>query len=97
MSEQPPQSNPYAADKSTSGLNVLPLLALILAFFLPFASIVLGHISLSQMKKGTMSVENRGLALAGLILGYVLTALAVAGVVVYFWLMAMIVNGNTSY
>ena len=67
--EQQPQTNPYAADKSTSGANVLPLLSLVLAFFLPFVSIVLGHISLSQMKKGPMSVENRGLALAGLILG----------------------------
>ena len=95
MSEQQPQSNPYATDKSTSGSDVLPLLSLVMAFFFPFVSIVLGHVSLSQMKKGTMNVENRGLALAGLILGYLLTALTVAGVLVFFWLMGMIIHGTT--
>ena len=88
-----PQVQPqpvYAQQTSANDTNskLLPILTLVLAFFLPFASIVLGHISLSQMKTGIMSSENRALALAGLILGYVFTALTLLVVIGYFALMA---------
>ena len=97
QAEESAQPNPYAGDKATSGSNVLPLLALILAFFLPFASIVLGHVSLSQMKKGTMSAENRGLALAGLILGYVFTVLTALAFAAYLLYVVTLTTNISSY
>jgi hypothetical protein len=55
---------------SQSNLTNLPMFALIGAFIIPLAGIILGHLSLSYMKKGQLSEENKGMAKAGLILGY---------------------------
>lgn len=60
---------PMSASKSP-----LPLLALVLAFFFPVISIVLGHVALNQMKRGQIASDQRGLAIAGLVLGYAFTA-----------------------
>ena len=66
--------------KSGSGLAVasfvtsLALLFLSLGF-LSFIGAILGHVSLSKLKKAG-STENRGLAIAGVIIGWVATALA---------------------
>lgn len=49
--------------------NVLAIVSFISAFFISILAIILGHISLSQIKKTGES--GRGLALAGTILGYV--------------------------
>ena len=49
--------------------NVLAIVAFISAFFVSLLAIILGHISLSQIKK--TGEGGRGLALAGTILGYV--------------------------
>jgi len=58
---------PYAPAPPT---NTLSIFALISAFILPFVvPVVLGHISLSQIKRTGES--GRGMALAGLIIGYV--------------------------
>jgi hypothetical protein len=43
--------------------------------FLSFIGSILGHVSLSKLKKSG-SVENRGLAVAGVIIGWVSTAIA---------------------
>ena len=45
------------------------------AGFLSFIGSILGHVSLSKLKKSG-SVENRGLAVAGVIIGWVSTAIA---------------------
>jgi hypothetical protein len=45
------------------------------AGFLSFIGSILGHVSLSKLKKSG-SAENRGLAVAGVIIGWVSTALA---------------------
>jgi hypothetical protein len=60
-----------------SPLSNLPIFALVGAFVVPIAGIILGHISISQMNKGMISNQNRGLAMAGLILGYVFIALSI--------------------
>jgi hypothetical protein len=66
--------------KSGSGLAIASFvtsLALIFlsAGFLSFIGAILGHVSLSKLKKAG-STENRGLAIAGVIIGWVATALA---------------------
>jgi hypothetical protein len=66
--------------KAGSGLAIASFvtsLALIFlsAGFLSFIGSILGHVSLSKLKKAG-SAENRGLAVAGIIIGWVATALA---------------------
>ena len=67
-------------EKAGSGLAVASFvtsLALIFlsAGFLSFIGSILGHVSLSKLKKSG-STQNRGLAMAGVIIGWVSTALA---------------------
>ncbi|MCT7659636.1 peptidylprolyl isomerase [Mycobacterium deserti] len=59
--------------------NALAIAALVCAFVIAPLGILFGHISLSQIKK--TGEEGRGLAIAGLIVGYVLTALTILVVV----------------
>lgn len=66
--------------KAGSGLAIASFvtsLALVFlsAGFLSFIGAILGHVSLSELKKAG-STENRGLAVAGVIIGWVSTALA---------------------
>jgi|GEM_PF-1454153 hypothetical protein len=66
--------------KTGSGLAIASFvtsLALIFlsAGFLSFIGSILGHVALAKLKKGQSSA-NRGLAIAGVIIGYVSTALA---------------------
>ncbi|ANP73847.1 DUF4190 domain-containing protein [Cryobacterium arcticum] len=56
---------PNAADK----WNVLAIISLVSAFFVSLAAVICGHIALSQIKK--TGEKGRGLAIAGLVLGYV--------------------------
>ena len=68
--------------------NTLAILALIFGFMFPIAGIICGHIARGQIKRTGESGD--GLALAGLILGYVLTGLTVlfiAGYVIFFAVM----------
>jgi hypothetical protein len=64
--------------------NTLAIIALILGFVFAPAGIVCGHIALGQIKR--TGEGGRGLALAGLILGYVFTAifvLYIIGVIIF--------------
>jgi hypothetical protein len=77
----PPSLNQSEQDaKAGSGLAIASFvtsLALIFisAGFLSFIGSILGHVSLSKLRKAG-STENRGLAVAGVIIGWVSTALA---------------------
>lgn len=60
----------------------LPIFALVAAFIVPLAGVIMGHISLNQMNKGQISSQNRTMAIAGLALGYVFMALGfLAGII----------------
>ena len=66
--------------KAGSGLAIASFvtsLALVFlsAGFLSFIGAILGHVSLSKLRKAG-STQNRGLAIAGVIIGWVSTALA---------------------
>jgi len=80
--------------------NTLALITLILGiagFFTGItglAAVVTGHISLSQIKKS--GEEGRGLALTGLILGYVTVGLAVLAVVFFLLVFGALFAGLES-
>ena len=65
-----------APPQKTSGLAIASLVLGIFLFFpLSIPAIVLGHIALSQIKKSAGMIGGRGLAIAGLVLGYLGIAL----------------------
>jgi hypothetical protein len=53
----------------------MPTIALVLAFFVPLAGVIVGHISLNQMKQGLISSANQSTAKTAMILGYVFIGL----------------------
>jgi len=81
---QPPSSTPgfyppmYPPPRQTSAMAIG---ALVGAFFFPPLGIVLGHIALSQIRR--RNEEGRGMAIAGLVIGYVHTALWLLVIVAY--------------
>jgi peptidyl-prolyl cis-trans isomerase B (cyclophilin B) len=80
-----PGPYPYPPPAQTNGMAVA---SLICAFLFAPLGIVFGHISLSQIKR--TGEEGRGLAVAGLVISYLVTALTivavVAGVVMFSWM-----------
>ena len=64
--------------------NTLAILALVLSFVVSLGGIICGHIALAQIKR--TGEGGRGLALAGLIIGYVITGffvLYIIGVIIF--------------
>ncbi len=80
-----PGPYPYPAPPPTNGMAIA---SLICAFVFAPLGIVFGHISLSQIKKS--GEEGRGLAIAGLVISYLVTVLSIvvifAGVVFFSWM-----------
>ncbi len=68
-------SAPSATPVNVGALSNLPTIALVLAFFVPLAAVIVGHISLNQMKQGLISSVNQSTAKAATILGYVFVGL----------------------
>ncbi|CAN5300610.1 hypothetical protein BH09ACT6_BH09ACT6_27550 [soil metagenome] len=76
---QPPASEKY---------NVLAIVSLVSAFLVSLVAVVTGHIALSQIKKS--GEKGRGLAIAGLILGYLGI---LAGIVAAIVLVVLLATG----
>jgi hypothetical protein len=77
-----------------SNLTNLPMFALIGAFIIPLAGIILGHLSLNYMKKGQLSTQNKGMATTGLILGYVFVGLGfLTGLILFIVLIVSAASG----
>ena len=100
---QPAQTQPVGYDPQTGAPiygqpgymrpeSQLPLVALIGGILFPLLGIIVGHIALSQMKRGEIPSSNIGLAKTGLILGYVFMALGILAVVAYIALFVAIVG-----
>ena len=68
-------SYPTPQNNQPQGDSALPVLALVLAFIFPIAGAIIGHVALGQMNRGQIIDTNRSLAKAGVILGWVFTAL----------------------
>jgi peptidyl-prolyl cis-trans isomerase B (cyclophilin B) len=73
--------------------NTMAIVSLVCAFVFAPAGIVFGHISLSQIKR--TGEEGRGLAIAGLVISYVFTVLAVLAIVVMIVFTALAVQMTT--
>jgi len=95
------QPNPYAQPAPYAGApgyayapgprtNTMAIIGFVLAFVVSIAGIVCSHIALSQIKK--TGEGGRGLALAGLILGYVFTGFWV----LYFLVVIIIIVVSAS-
>ncbi|WP_309712266.1 DUF4190 domain-containing protein [Pseudolysinimonas sp.] len=87
----PAYGQPAAPGYYAPPTNTLAIIALILGFVVPLGGIICGHIALGQIKR--TGEGGRGLALAGLILGYVFTAIIVLyiiGVIIFaVWMASM--------
>ena len=91
-------SNPnYPPQPSQAPTSALPVLALVLAFFIPIVSIVLGHVALNQMNRGQIASDQRGLATAGLVLGYVFTAVTAIFIGIYAVFAFSLMSGSYGY
>jgi hypothetical protein len=69
----------YAPEPRT---NVLAIISLVAAFVMSVAAVITGHIALSQIKR--TGENGRGMALAGLIIGYI--GVAITAVFFVVWL-----------
>lgn len=69
----PAGPQPFAGQAQTSGKAIGSLVCGILFFFLPsaIAAIILGHLSLSEIRKSGGRLVGDGMAIAGLVLGYI--------------------------
>jgi len=64
-----PAPTPYSGMAAGPRTNTLAIISLVLAFFISPGAIITGHIALSQIKR--TGENGRGLAIAGLVLGYI--------------------------
>jgi hypothetical protein len=71
----PTSQEGFHATPKTSGLAIGSLVCGILC--VPIVSIVLGHLALSQIKRAAGAVVGKGLAIAGLVLGYLLVLIPI--------------------
>jgi len=86
-----PEYTPQPAQPTTlAHLNAFALVAIILGFMQPLAGIVFGHIALNQIKRN--GDAGRGLALTGLIIGYISVAFIIIAVIAYISMIALIVG-----
>ena len=81
--QYPPPQYPYPQPRT----NALAIASLVCALLFAPLGIVFGHLSLSQIRRS--GEDGRGLALAGLVIGYVVTIAAivamVAGTLLFAW------------
>ena len=96
-----PELSPAEQDaKAGSGLAIGSFvtslsLVFLTAGFLSFIGAILGHVSLSKLKKAG-STQNRGLAVSGVIIGWVSTALAWIFLIGFIALIAGAVSATDS-
>jgi peptidyl-prolyl cis-trans isomerase B (cyclophilin B) len=90
---QPPQPAPgfyppaYPPPRQTNSMAIVALVGALV--FAPLG-IVFGHIALSQIRRS--DEDGKGLAIAGLAIGYILTGLSLLAIV--FWVILFVVVAN---
>jgi hypothetical protein len=87
--QMPPQYVPYGqpggyAPTRTNGLAIASMVLGIICFYwiTSILAVIFGHIALSQIKRSNGTQTGRGMAIAGLVLGYIWLALLVVIIVV---------------
>ncbi len=92
----PPPAAPYAPAAAGPKTNTLAIVSLVLAFFVSLGAVICGHIALSQIKK--TGENGRGLAIAGLVLGYLGLVVGLLGAIVWFSFFAIAAsNGGITF
>ena len=86
-----PQQAPYNAQAAGPKTNVLAIIALIGGFVLPLAGIIVGFIALKQIK--TTGEGGRGLAIGGIIAGFVVGTLTIL-IVAFSVILPLIIVGS---
>ena len=96
------QYQPYnggaPAGPKTNVLAIVSLIASLSGFILlitPIVGIITCHIALNQIKR--TGENGRGLALAGTIVGYVLTALVILGTILFIAFFSWIISEGVMY
>ncbi|GGA57435.1 hypothetical protein GCM10011490_03990 [Pseudoclavibacter endophyticus] len=90
-----PGGYPGASPAPAQSTNTMAIIALVSSFFISIAGIICGHIALNQIKK--TGEQGRGLAMAGLIIGYVMLAITVIVVILYVVFFAWVFSYSTTY
>lgn len=85
--QQPPPGYVWGPVPMVAPTNTMAILSLVLAFVFAPAGIVLGHIARSQIRD--TGERGDGLALAGLIIGYVLTGMMLLSCLAQIGMMAV--------
>jgi peptidyl-prolyl cis-trans isomerase B (cyclophilin B) len=91
----PAYGQPAAAGYYAPPTNTLAILALVLGFVVPLGGIICGHLALGQIKR--TGEAGHGLAMAGLIIGYVLTGLTVLIVIGYIIAIVVTLGAVSTY
>ncbi|MDJ0334196.1 MAG: DUF4190 domain-containing protein [Rhodoglobus sp.] len=91
--QQPQQ--PYNAQPAGPKTNVLAIIALIGGFVVPLAGIIVGFIALNQIK--TTGEAGRGLAIGGIVVGFVVGALTLLIIAVSVILPLVLVGSYGGY
>lgn len=71
VADQQPVSEPPTSGKALASLISGIAGFLVLPFFASIAAVVLGHLSLSEIKKSAGRLKGGGMAIAGLVMGYI--------------------------
>ena len=86
-----PGTPPPSPVRETSGLAIASLVCGILGFLTcgltGIAAVITGHLAMSSIKRGNGAIEGKGMALAGLITGYI--SVFIIGIAFYFIMKAI--------
>ena len=94
----PPAYSPqgYGEPTGQDKWNVLAIISLVSSFFVSLAAVICGHIALSQIKK--TGERGRGLAIAGLVLGYLGLVVGIIFVIIFVvFIVAAADSGYSTY
>ncbi|HEX6311414.1 MAG TPA: DUF4190 domain-containing protein [Acidimicrobiia bacterium] len=82
---QPPPAYAAPAGSKTSGLAIASLVTGILFCFAvtPIVAVVLGHLALDQIRDSEGTITGRGLAIAGVTLGWIFLGLTALGLLAW--------------
>lgn len=80
----------FAQQPQQNKTNTLAIISLVTSFFVGLVGVICAHIALRQIKR--TGEGGKGLAIAGLVIGYIATAILVA--VVAIWIVVAIQVGN---
>ncbi|MEN2741087.1 DUF4190 domain-containing protein [Microbacterium sp. X-17] len=93
----PPVYTPYPTGPRTNPLAIVSLISSLVGLFIipiiaSIVGVITGHISLSQIKK--TGENGHGMALAGVIIGWVSLGLWVIGIIVLIWFFAALASSG---